>query len=98
MVKCRLSERKAKEYATYLWTFAVSKKYQQLKKVIVDKIASGLSADTYERIASWPADLTQRLAHKLIHQGFHNDTDLEGLVDITLCYEEATTASDIEIA
>ena len=52
VVKCRLSERKAKEYATYLWDFAVSKGDQQLKEVIVDKIASGLSADAYERIAS----------------------------------------------
>ena len=91
----KLSERRAKEYVVRLWGFAMSRKDEQLRGFVVDKIASGMKAETFEK-AAWPANLTLQLACKLMHQRSHNGTDLKGLVERTPGYEEATTASDFE--
>lgn len=73
----------------------MSRKDTKVRGMVVDKFASGLEAETFEN-AVWPANLTLQLACKLMHQRPHNGTDLEGLVERTPGYEEATTASDFE--
>ena len=93
--KYRILERRAKDYATWLWDDAMSNEDRQLKELIVGKIASGLSAKVFEKVALWPAELTLQLARKLMKERSHNGTDLEGLVDRIPNYEEATRASDI---
>lgn len=94
-LKRKLSERKAKEYVLRFWGFAMSRKDDKVREMVVDKFASGLKAETFEN-AAWPANLTLQLACKLMHQRLHNGTDLEGLVERRSGYEEATAASDFE--
>lgn len=74
----------------------MSKKDEQLRELIVHKIAFGLKAETFEKVESWPANFTLQLSCKFIHQRPHNGTDLEGLVERTPGYEEPTSASDFE--
>jgi hypothetical protein len=93
-LKRRLSEREAKKYVTSFWGFAMSAKDGKLRELAVEKIASGLTAETFEQAGAWSANLTLQLACKLMHQRSHNGTDIEGLVERAPGYEEATTASD----
>jgi hypothetical protein len=93
--KRKLSERRAKEYVIRIWGFAMSRNDDKAREFVVDKIASDMQADIFEK-AAWPANLTLQLACKLMHQRSHNGTDLKGLVERTPGYEEATTASDFE--
>ena len=73
----------------------MSWKDDEARELVVDKIASGMKAETFGR-AAWPANLTLQLACKLMHERSHNGTDLKGLMERTPGYEEATTASDFE--
>lgn len=94
-LKRRLSERKAKEYVTRFWGFAMSRNDDKVRELVVDRIASGMKAETFEN-AAWPANLTLQLACKLMNQRSHNGTDFKGLRERTPGYEEAATASDFE--
>lgn len=94
----RVSEEEAKKYVTTFWGFAMSKEGENVRDMVVDKFATGLKAELFEQVEWWPANLTLELACKLMYQRLHNGTDLEGLVERTPGYEEATTASDFEEA
>jgi len=93
--KRKLSERRAKEHVTRFWGFAMSRKDDKARAFVVEKIASEMKAEIFEK-ATWPANLTLQLACKLMHERIHNGADLKGLQERTPGYEEATTASDFE--
>lgn len=40
----------------------MSEKDDKLREFVVDKIASGLKAETFEKVESWPANVTLQLA------------------------------------
>ena len=65
--KRKLSERKAKEYVICFWGFAMSRKDDKARAFVVDKIASEMKAEIFEK-ATWPANLALQLACKLMHE------------------------------